>query len=732
MAREKIGNYIDKYEIIEEIGRGGMGVVYKALHPQFKKYVALKEIRSDLASNPEFQRRFEAEVEILAQLPAHPNIVTVRDALAWRGQLFLVMDYIEGGALGDLGKGGGVNPQRGAELLNQILSGLEAIHRRDIIHRDIKPSNILIDREGVPYISDFGIAESVGRPPIQQTMGTAQYAAPELLDATLGGGDTEQQIDMYAMGMVAYEMFLGENRFHTEFSEVYNTARQDRPRRWVLWHTDLASAARNLNDIDPTIPRPLANVVQRMMAKDLSARYRNASDARRDLTAWLPAAEDSRGRRSGPPPDDATLPLEQLRGGGGGKQAQPVRRHVVRPAPVRRTDGDDREAPQGGAGLATSQSGLGLQRGGGRSVPRWGWWAGGAIAVVVVGAFVLVQLLFASPGFTLVVTGAPLGSEVFVDNKRVGIPTHDGSIRVFGLDATQSRRSVSVKCEGCEDYQGSVMGKDGERVDLPVQLTCNGGQQDEIDYNGLMILIRAGEFIMGDDNHETDERPTHKVLLPDFYIDKFEVTNKQYREFCNATGYSPPTNTPNAAKLFNTYPNYPVFGVSWQDASEYSKWAGKRLPTEEEWEKAASWGPKEQKKRQWPWGDDPDPSRANLSGKPGPIGQHPGGASAYGVEDMAGSVAEWVGSYYQPYQNNQTSDPDFGTTHRVVRGGGFPVLIDLARTTFRDHQPPDRHAAMISIANGTKDEVPTNGFRCAVFANDPKLREYLRTHSSSK
>jgi serine/threonine protein kinase/formylglycine-generating enzyme required for sulfatase activity len=731
MASGKIGKYIDKYEIVGEAGRGGMGAVYKALHPQFKKYVAIKEISSELASNPEFQRGFEREVEILAQLPSHPNIVTVRDALVSDGQLFLVMDYIEGSTLRDLVTHDGIAPERAVKLLDQILSGLEAIHCCGIVHRDLKPSNILIDREGIPYISDFGIAESVGMSPSEQTRGTPEYAAPELLDPELRRGGTEQQIDVYALGIVGYEMLLGENRFRVEFSEIYNTNRKERPERWLLWHTDLSTAARNLNDIDTAIPRPLANVVQGMMAKDVNARYRNVSEARRDLTACLTSLPDSRGRRSGQPPDDATVPLDQLRGGG----AKPVRptpppQQIVR---TPRREGPGREPPLEEAASANSPRAPERSRGGGRNVPRRVWWIGGAAAAVVVVAVMLVPSLFASRGFTLIVTGAPFGSEVYVDNKRVGISASDGSIRVFGLDATLGRRSVRVSLEGCEDFPGLVTGRDGEPVHLEVHMSCNGGQQGEIEYKGTMLLIRAGEFIMGDDSHLADEKPAHKVQLPDFYMDKFEVTNKQYREFCSATGYPTPTNTKQTKKWFNENPDYPVVGVSWKDASKYAEWADKRLPAEEEWEKAASWEPNAQKKRQWPWGDDSDPSRANLSGNPGAVGQHSSGASAYGVQDMAGGVAEWVDSYYQPYSNNQTPDPDYGTKHRVVRGGGFLVSIDLARTTYRDHQAPDTQATNIRTANGGgKEEVPINGFRCAVSANDPKLREYLRTHASPK
>src|SRR5262245_45937190 len=113
---------IDKYEVVGEIGRGGMGAVYKALHPQFKKYVAIKEVRADLANNPAILQRFEQEVEMLANLPPHPNIVTVRDALVWQAKLYIVMDFIEGQALSDITRREAVEPERVALLLDQILS----------------------------------------------------------------------------------------------------------------------------------------------------------------------------------------------------------------------------------------------------------------------------------------------------------------------------------------------------------------------------------------------------------------------------------------------------------------------------------------------------------------------------------------------------------------------------------------------------------------------------------
>lgn len=731
MSGKRIGKYIDKYEIIEEIASGGMGAVYKALHPQFKKYVAIKEIKSELANNPEFQHRFEREVEILAQLPSHPNIVTVRDALVFSGKLFLVMDYIEGCALSDLVRGEGVGSERGAELLTQILSGLEAIHRCGIVHGDLKPGNILIDNEGIPYISDFGIAQaSYGPSTTGQAMGTPKYAAPELLDPGLSRGGEEQQIDVYAMGMVAYEMLLGENRFHAEFSEVYNTARQKRPERWALWHTDLASAARNLNEIDPTIPRPLANVVQRMMAKDLSARYLNAGESRNDLTAGLTAIQDSRNRRSGSPPEDATVPLDQLRGRGGGSARPTDPPQNARSPRVKRTERTDSRRPleevdrrdSSGAAEPPRQGSRGS-----RSLPRWVWWASGAAALVLVVAVMVVPMLFASSGFTLIVKGAPVGSDVYVDNKRVGIPVNDGTIRVFGLDATQGRRNVRVSCEGCQDFQDSVAGGDGEQKELSVSMSCGGGEQSEIDYNGKMILIPAGEFEMGDDSHDQNERPRHKRQVAAYYIDKFEVTNKQYRQFCTEKNLPLPPNPIWDPHYFENNPDSPVVGVSWEEATKYAEWAGKNLVSEEQWEKAASWDPKKNEKREYPWGNTAEVGRANIgSGKPAAVGQYANDVSAYGVHDLAGNVPEWVADDYQPYKGNAGQDSHFGEGNKVVRGANFgrTTLAD-ARTTARIPRAPAYNPQELA------QHSYVIGFRCSIKADDPRLKEFLRKKRSS-
>jgi iron(II)-dependent oxidoreductase len=341
-------------------------------------------------------------------------------------------------------------------------------------------------------------------------------------------------------------------------------------------------------------------------------------------------------------------------------------------------------------------------------------------------ALVLLWVLSRDPGFVAVIHGAPAGSDILVDNVPRGTASRDGTIRVAGLEP--GKRLFRVARAGYSDFSTAVSGRDGEIKHVMVQLTefeTAPAAPTEIDYNGPMILIPGGEFIMGDDAHELNERPAHKVTLPDFYIDKFEVTNAQYRKFCSETTRRFPSNPFWDETYFNNNPDSPVVGVNWHDAADYARWVGKRLPTEQEWEKAASWGPNAQKKRMWPWGETPDASRVSLGvGRPPVSGNQPSAVSAYGVHDLAGSVAEWVESYYQPYPGQQASDPNYGTRNRVVRGGHFRSGIDEVRATARYYSAPE-------FTRVEKlERTWLIGFRCAVPADDPKLQEFLRVRGA--
>jgi serine/threonine protein kinase/formylglycine-generating enzyme required for sulfatase activity len=726
-------NRIDKYEILSVIGRGGLGTVYQAFHPHLKKYIAIKEINSDLADREEFRRLFEQEIELLAKLPAHPNIVTLRDAMVWQDRLFLVMDYIDGVNLNAVIQRGPVEVAQGGLWLEHILSGLAAIHQRGIVHRDLKPSNIMIDREGVAYISDFGIAEYVDG--ALSDLLTAKYAAPELIDPALGRTGKKQQVDIYAAGMLTYEMLLGPSRFKSAFTEVYQRPSADITKSWLVWHTDLAKTAPKLSAIEPRISNSLGLLVERMMAKDVNERYIDANEARRDLKHSGGYSDDYSGdysSRGAGGREDLTAPVHKLRRSVGSEPDQYV------PSPSRP------KAPRKDWRPAWL-----------RRAPIWTLFAAGALAFFLL-LYLLSFLLRDHPGLTLIVKGVSATSEVYIDGVRRGIPqmrmTADrqpiSSINVYGLRANQ-KYSVHVRCGGenvnlfrdGNPFDGALQGKDGQTIEITGD-KCGApkGLPLEIDYNGPMALVPEGEFIMGDDNGPPEERPARRVFVPAFYIDKYEVTNRQYRQYCAPQGIPMPSlprmDDPAEKRAFSwlfTYyekPDVPVFGMSWLEAQACAERIGKRLPSEAEWEKAASWAPGDPasvQKYRFPWGNQFELSKARLASvQPEPVNVSSDDRSRYGVIGMGGNVSEWVSDVARPYpgagafENGSPYQPDT----RLARGRNFGSTGDGAITTYRKSAVPPNLKNGMTLPDGRPIALYI-GFRCAISADDPRLKPYI-------
>jgi len=216
-----------------------------------------------------------------------------------------------------------------------------------------------------------------------------------------------------------------------------------------------------------------------------------------------------------------------------------------------------------------------------------------------------------------------------------------------------------------------------------------------------MVYIPAGEFIFGTNEGFNYEFPQQRIYLDGFYIDKYEVTNQQYKNFVDATGHPAPLYWKN-----NTYPkgkdNFPVTNVSYYDALSYSKWAGKRLPTEQEWEKASRYIDG----RIYPWGNDWKSNCANIKpiigfGKLKRVGSFPEGVSKYGCFDMSGNVWEWTQSYFEPYFGNSISNENYGKKYRVIRGGSYRQAESVCQCYRRDFLDPDDSSR------------PDVGFRCA-------------------
>lgn len=192
---------------------------------------------------------------------------------------------------------------------------------------------------------------------------------------------------------------------------------------------------------------------------------------------------------------------------------------------------------------------------------------------------------------------------------------------------------------------------------------------------GPMVRIPAGEFVMGTNERFSDEGPQHTVRLEEFLIDRYEVTNLQYQAFIEQTRRRAPSHF-EGRRHPEGKADHPVTFVSWFDARDYCAWAGKRLPTEQEWEKAA----RGLDGRVFPWGDDFDITRANTpvrwarighEGDTSPVGAFPGGAGPYGLEDMSGNVWEWTASWYQPYPGNDRPSENYGEIYKVLKGGSW-------------------------------------------------------------
>jgi len=246
----------------------------------------------------------------------------------------------------------------------------------------------------------------------------------------------------------------------------------------------------------------------------------------------------------------------------------------------------------------------------------------------------------------------------------------------------------------------------------PVAATLGGAAG--ADDGAETVLIPAGEFWMGTDDQDDDEKPRHHVNLDAFAIDRYEVTNERYRRFVDASGHPPPRFGAPVDPAILGGASQPVVGVSWLDAEAYCRWAGKRLPTEAEWEKAA----RGEDGRVYPWGDLWDSSRANSKesglGRSVPVGSYPTGVSPYGVHDMAGNVWEWVADwyaedYYQRSPRRNPTGPESGRW-KVLRGGSWGYLPSLLRTSKRLSITPELRNTVV-------------GFRCARRVPQNHLRE---------
>jgi TolB-like protein/Tfp pilus assembly protein PilF len=297
-----IGKTVSHYKILEKLGEGGMGVVYRAEDTKLKRVVALKFLSPELTRDPEARERFVREAQAASALD-HPNICTIHEIDETEdGQTFIAMASYEGESLRTKIERGPLSLDEALDIGSQVAQGLASAHERGIVHRDIKPGNILITRDGLVKIVDFGVAKLSGITKITRTgatLGTVSYMSPE----QLRGNEVDQRSDIWAVGVVLYEMVTGEAPFRGEYEQAIS-------------YSIMNEKPKPVRSLRPDVPADLERVIEKSLAKDAGERYQTAAEvlsALKSARSRVRAGAGAAGRVDGvATPSVAVLPFANL------------------------------------------------------------------------------------------------------------------------------------------------------------------------------------------------------------------------------------------------------------------------------------------------------------------------------------------------------------------------------------------------------------------------------------
>jgi len=253
-----LGKTISHYKVIEKLGEGGMGIVYKAEDIKLKRDVAIKFLPRKIASQIDERERFKVEAQAAAALN-HPNIATIHSIEEADDEVFIVMEYINGVELKEKIASGPVKQNEAIDIIVKIADGLKTAHNKGIVHRDIKSSNIMVTYEGQVKIMDFGLAKVKGSGLVTRvgtTMGTAAYMSPE----QVSGEKVDQRSDIWSLGIILYELLTGELPFKADYDAAWT---------YLILNKDPLKPS----ELDRKIPAHLDSIVLKMLEKDKDKRY---------------------------------------------------------------------------------------------------------------------------------------------------------------------------------------------------------------------------------------------------------------------------------------------------------------------------------------------------------------------------------------------------------------------------------------------------------------------------
>ncbi|UCC30812.1 MAG: protein kinase [Phycisphaerales bacterium] len=288
---------IEGYEIIRELSRGGQGVVYEALERSTKRKVALKVLVAGAHASKSARKRFEREIELVAQL-RHPNIITVfHSDVTPDGAAFCVMDYVRGKPLHEFVRAKKLALEEILDLFATVCDAVQYAHQRGVIHRDLKPTNIVVDAEGSPKILDFGLARQLTAPVdtvvslSQQIIGTLPYMSPEQIGGNPDEIDT--RTDVYALGVILYELLTGRYPYSTEgttpevLRQIAETPPTSARRAWTSSTGVMRCSTRRLRPGECPIDGEVETVLSKALAKERERRYQSAGELARDIRHYL-------------------------------------------------------------------------------------------------------------------------------------------------------------------------------------------------------------------------------------------------------------------------------------------------------------------------------------------------------------------------------------------------------------------------------------------------------------